>query len=184
MARTSTFHRRGLNSLICPASSSSSYTYPMVSRFKMRFKELRTGILTVVLIQFLVTIGCSSSIALFSPTAYEQGVSLKVESLALVERALEPYEKHREAVELLILNIQKAREYAHGRPKNEISVRQWDVLMEPDKGLLGDVLERWETEGQLSEIYLREKLPYIAAAYDQIIGLESGKVKSQSLKQD
>lgn len=111
-------------------------------------------------------------------------MSLKVESLALVEQAVEPYDSHKETVEILFVNIHKAQEYARGRPKNEISVRQWDVLMDPDKGLLGDVLERWKNEGQLSEIYLREKMPYIATAYDQIIGLESGKVKPQSLKQD
>lgn len=142
----------------------------------------RLVILAILIPPLCFTSGCTPSIALYSPTAYEQSVSLKVESLALMDKASEPYADHKAEVEALMLDIAKAHEFAKGRPKNEISVMQWEVLMDPQKGLLGDVLERWKNEGQLSQVYLTEKKPYIAAAFDQIIGLESGKVKPESLR--
>lgn len=137
--------------------------------------------LLFLVIPVIVWTGCTSSIALYSPVAYEQAVSLKVDALALMDKATESYADHQAGVEALLHQILIAQEYAKGRPKNEISVRQWEILMDPGKGLLGDVLARWKAEGSLNSVYLTEKKPYIAAAFDQIIGLESGKVKPSSI---
>ena len=66
---------------------------------------------------------CGPTISKFNATAYEQATSLKVESLALMETATEPYSSHAADVRALRERLQKAHEFAKGRPQNDISAR-------------------------------------------------------------
>ena len=75
--------------------------------------------LTVVFIAFLLA--ACETISPFSPKAYEVATSLKAESLALMEKATEPAVSQTAAIQALQLNLEKAYEYAKGRPKNEVS---------------------------------------------------------------
>ena len=124
---------------------------------------------------------CSRQISLFNPTAYEYAVSIKVESLALMDKAVEPFENHKSEVTELKLEIEKAYEYAKGIKKNEITVQQWDILKNPERNLLGGFLKRWEEE-QLSKTFVGEAKNLISQAFDTIIGLESGKIKPEDIK--
>lgn len=120
---------------------------------------------------------CSSLIAAFSQTAYEQATSIKAESLVLMNKATQPYSQHAQEVEALMLNVDKAYEYAKGRPKNEISTEQWAKMKDPHSNLLGGFVKRWKEQGQLSPVFVKEAEAQIAKAFDQIIELESGKNK-------
>ena len=119
--------------------------------------------------------GCAS-ISLFSPAAYEQATSLKVESLTLMDKAAEPFEKRRIEVEALRMKIEKAYEYAKGRPENEISARQWELLKDPNRNLLGGFMKRWQERSTLPRAFIDEAKGVISDAFDTIIGLESGKI--------
>lgn len=120
---------------------------------------------------------CSSLIAAYSQTAYEQATSIKAESLVLMNKATQPYSQHAQEVEALMLNVDKAYEYAKGRPKNEISTEQWAKMRDPNNNLLGGFVKRWKEQGQLSPVFVKEAEAQIAKAFDQIIELESGKNK-------
>ena len=122
---------------------------------------------------------CSSLIAAYSQTAYEQATSIKAESLVLMNKATEPYTQHAQEVAALMLSVDKAYEYAKGRPKNEISTEQWARIRDPDRNLLGGFVKRWKEQGQLSPVFVREAGAQIAVAFDQIIELESGKNKER-----
>ena len=50
-----------------------------------------------------------------------------------MDKAAEPFERYRSEVDALSIRIQKAYEYAKGRPENEISARQWELLKDPDR---------------------------------------------------
>jgi hypothetical protein len=113
----------------------------------------------------------------YSQTAYEQATSVKAESLALMEKATEPYSQHAQEVAALLLAVDKAYEYAKGRPKNEISTEQWAKIKDPNSNLLGGFLKRWKEKGQLNSTFVKEAEAQIAQAFDQIIELESGKNK-------
>ena len=126
-------------------------------------------------------LGCAT-ISLYSETAYQQATSLKVDSLAIMDKATEPYAQHQGEVEALRLKIDKAYEYAKGRPKNEDSTRQWEILKNPDRHLLGGFLERWRKDSTLSPAFVEEKKIQVGAAFDTISGLESGKIKPSELK--
>lgn len=128
-----------------------------------------------------LAIGCAPRLAPFSELAYEQAISLKVDALALTSHATEPFARHREAVADLTLRVEKAYEFARGRPRNEISAQQWDILRDPERNLLGGFLRRWETASTLSPVFIEEARRLIADAFDTIIGLESGKIKPDAV---
>lgn len=137
-------------------------------------RSRRFFLATLLLVGLSLT-ACGPTISEFSARAYEQTTSLKVESLTLMEKATEPYADHASAVESLRTELRKAREFAEGRPNNQISARQWQILIDPDRDLLGGFLRDWKTQSSFSEAFVTEKKKQIAKAFDTIIELESGK---------
>lgn len=133
--------------------------------------RLKTFLLAVALTGFTAC----ATIAPYSERAYDQAVSLKVESLQLMSKAVEPYEQHKTEVAELQLNVEKAYEYAKGRPKNEDSTRQWEILKSEDAALLGGFIKRWRDAKTLAAAFVAAAKTQISQAFDQIIELESGK---------
>ena len=123
-----------------------------------------------------------ASISPYSPIAYQYATSLKVESLMLMDKATEPYPTHQAEVAALVTKIDIAYEYAKGRPKNEISARQWEILKDPSGHLLGGFLRRWKDASQLSQPFVTEAKGLVADAFDTIIGVESGKVTAAGVQ--
>jgi hypothetical protein len=160
------------NNLIAGDSAAESIGLRLGKRF-----GLPVGALLILIVFW----GCAS-ISPYSETAYQQATSLKVDSLALMAKATEPYTQHQAEVEALRLKIDKAYEYAKGLPKNTITTRQWEILKDPDRHLLGGFLVLWRTKSTLSATYIADKQRQVGAAFDQIIGLESGKIKPSELK--
>jgi hypothetical protein len=146
----------------------------------MRQASVRLGLL----LSLWLMVGCAPSIALYSPAAYERAVDLKVETLDLMDRAAQPFSEHQSEVQTLRLDIEKAREYARGLPKNEITAQQWDILMDPQEQLLGAFLDRWQSGTPLGATFIAEKKLQIGRAFDTIIGLESHKLKPAALRQN
>lgn len=134
-----------------------------------------------VVLGFIIT-ACAPTISQFNETAYQQAVQLKVRSMSLIDRADEPYSGHEEAAEQLMQDMLTAFEYAKGRPNNDISARQWEIMVDPDRNLMGGFLVRWEEEQTLSPAFIGEYSGVVADAFDTIIGLESGKIKPDEVE--
>lgn len=130
---------------------------------------------SIIIFAGIVLSSCSS-VSVFSPEAFQQAVNLKVESLNLMSFATLPYADFEEDVTFLKTGLDKAYEYAKGRPNNEISTKQWEILINPDGNLLGGFLKRWEEEDTLSPMFVTEMQGLVGDAFDTIIGLESGKI--------
>jgi hypothetical protein len=141
--------------------------------------RLLTSILTLALCLSLLS---CSSISVFSPEAYKQAVDLKVESLELMSFATSSYAEYEEDVTYLKTELSKAYEFALGRPNNELSAEQWEILLNEEGNLLGGFLKRWEEEDLLSEMFVTDTQKLVSDAFDTIIGLESGKIDSSILK--
>jgi hypothetical protein len=126
-----------------------------------------------------VVMMCSSgsTIATHSPSACEQALTLKVGSLALMDKTNDSSPVHYADIDDLLQRIEKARDLARGRSRNEISLKQWEILMDPKEGLLGEFLKRWFCGPIRSQAYLSAKKNQIAKAFDTIIGLESCKIR-------
>lgn len=124
---------------------------------------------------FLCLTSCAPLIGPYSPTAYKNATTLKAQTLALMDKATEPYQKYEEKVESLTIEINEAYEYVHGIPSDSLSARQWEILKNPDGDLLGKFLSRWKSKDTLSRVYIDQFKGIIADAFDEIICLEANK---------
>jgi hypothetical protein len=138
-------------------------------------------VFTLIIISNLAFNSCTP-ISVFSPEAYKQAVDLKVESLELMSFATSPYADYEENVTYLKTELRKAYEFALGRPNNELSAGQWEILINEEGNLLGGFLKRWEEESTLSEMFVSEMQLQVSDAFDTIIGLESGKIDPSEFK--
>ncbi len=129
-----------------------------------------------------LTTACST-ISTFDQAAYEHATSAKVDALVLMDKATGDYSGHQKEIEALWTELDKAYEYDRGRPLNRFTIAQWDVLRDPNRNLLGGFLRMWKTKGSLSSTFIAEKKSQIGEAFDQIIQLESGKIKTSEVKQ-
>jgi hypothetical protein len=130
---------------------------------------------------FILTInfmGCSPTISQFDQYAYTQTTSIKVDAWDVMQSATTDYALHLKEVHDLSKEIRKIYEYDKNRPKNEKTVQQWDLLMDPKGALLGGFLKRWQDGGRLDSVYVADKSATIAKGFDLIIYLEIGKNKS------
>lgn len=134
----------------------------------------------LLLIFSLLSSNCSQ-IANYSPVAYEQAVTLKVESLEIMSLATEEYTQHENSISKLTRSLNIAYEFSKGRPDNEISTQQWQILLDPERNLLGGFLKRWKDRTTLPEMVIVEMQKIVSDAFDSIIGLESGKIKPSEI---
>jgi hypothetical protein len=137
---------------------------------------MRALSLTVSLAAFSALIGCST-ISTYDQAAYEHATDAKVDALALMGKATGDYGAHEGEIAAVQLELEKAYEYDKGRPLNEITLKQWDLLLSPEHDLFGGFLRDWKRKGQFKPIALAERKQQVAKGFDQIIGLESGKLK-------
>ncbi|MFZ5449704.1 MAG: hypothetical protein ACOZFS_13815 [Thermodesulfobacteriota bacterium] len=138
---------------------------------------LRMGVVVSSLVIMVLAAGCAPTIAPHRPPAYDKAVSLKVESLNLMDKATEPYSQHQAAAQTLRLDLEKAYEDAKGVPSNEVSTQMWEILKNPNGNLLGGFLTLWQKKSVLSKGFITEKKMQVSDAFDKIIALESGKAK-------
>lgn len=129
----------------------------------------------------LILTSCAT-IAPYSSTAYLQAVELKVDALQVMSEATGSYLLHASMVDDLERKIEVAYEFSKGRRKNQISTRQWEIMKDPNRNLLGGFLARWKVKGYFSPFFVTEAKRVVAEAFDTIIGLESRKIKVGDLK--
>lgn len=141
----------------------------------MRIVRLRASILLSVLL-----LTACQTISPFSQKAYELATATKAEALTLMDKATESAATNTSAIQELELNLEKGYEYSRGRPDNEISARQWDILRDPKRNSIGGFLARWKKEQRLSAAFIEETKPVVSDGFDQVIELESGKRKPNS----
>lgn len=96
--------------------------------------------------------------------------------------ATDDYATHEKTVQDLQTKLQKVYAYEKNRPKNEITLKMWDKLLDANGHLLGGFIKRWQTEHKLNAVFVREEKKIIDEAFDQIAGLESHKLKSSDIK--
>jgi hypothetical protein len=137
--------------------------------------------MALVLVAFSFA-GCAT-ISSFDQYAYIQSTSLKVDALNMMDLAQNNFSTNEKAVLEFQTKMQKAYEYEKNRPKNEITVRQWDLLMDTTGHLLGGFIERWKKEQKLNSAYITEKKKQVSTAFDLISGLESKKINPTNISQ-
>jgi hypothetical protein len=151
--------------------------YPIASVTRA-LRWTRIGWLTVVVTCGLAA--CLTTISPYSEVAYQQATAVKAEAMTVMSNATAPYATHATDVKTLELDVEKAYEYARGRPKNEFSTKQWEIIRDPTGASLIGFLERWKREGKLGREFVTEAKKVISDQLDTVIDLESGKPKGSS----
>ena len=124
----------------------------------------------------LFATGCST-ISRYDQYSYMQAVNLKVDSLKVMDSAGEAYSGHKPDVQDIRIRTEKAFEYEKGRPKNQVTTDMWKLMIDPKGDLLGGFFALWEGSGTLGSAYIQQKEKQISTGFDDIIGLESEKIK-------
>ena len=135
-----------------------------------------------LLLAFLLLTGCTN-IAFYDQAAYANAVDLKVDTLVLMDLAVNSYSSQIAKIEAVNIQMQKAYEYDRGRPLNQTTEQMWDVLFKTNPAHTEDrvwprFLERWRKSGTLSPVFISDKKEHITTAFNAIIALESGKNRS------
>ena len=126
----------------------------------------------------LLTFAACASISTFDQYAYTQTTSLKVDALNTMDLATTDFASNEKAVQELQTKLQKVYEYEKNRPKNEITLKMWNILLDSNGHLIGGFLKRWENEKKLNAVFVQEEKKIVGEAFDQIAGLESHKIKT------
>jgi hypothetical protein len=129
------------------------------------------------LIATLFFLGSCKTISVFDQYAYAQTTALKVDALNLMDKATESYASQQAGIEAVNTQIEKVYEYEKHRPKNEITVKMWEIVKNPDRNLFGGFVKRWKDRSTLSADFIREAKIQISQAFDLIVELESEKIK-------
>ncbi len=127
------------------------------------------------LISLLVLISCS--VPVYDQYEYELATSLKAEALILMDKAIDPAASHQAAINDMKLKLEKAYEYSAGRPNNEISAKQWEIIKDSEKNSLGGFLKRWEEKQTLSVTFITEVKGLVSDGFDTIIEYEGAKAE-------
>lgn len=136
--------------------------------------------LLVVFVTFLMVSCQSLKTAVYDQYSYQQAISLKVESDALIDKATNVFSDHEEAVTTLRLELKKLVEYEKNKPNNSISYAMLQLMANEDRSLLAGFLKRWKDEEQLSQTFTTEAKAQIMEAFDLIIKYEADKNKTNS----
>ncbi len=133
----------------------------------------------------IVLLGYSGCVTIspFDQYAYAQTTSIKVDALNLMDLANDDFAKNQASVMEFQTKLRKVYEYEKNRPKNEISVKLWDILIDTSGNLLGGFLSRWEKENKLNVAFINNEKDLVGKAFDQISGLESKKIKASEISQ-
>jgi outer membrane murein-binding lipoprotein Lpp len=141
-----------------------------------RGKATRSIFAGVPLLATALLSACST-IATYDQVAYEHATNAKVDTLALMDKATTPYAGHIKDIEAVHLELAKAAEYDNGRPLNRYTIESWNTLL-GDNGILNRFLMSWKKSGSLSSPFINDKKAHVAREFDDIIQLESGKIKA------
>ncbi len=133
----------------------------------------------VVLIFFLLP-GCNHYISPYDQFAYSQTTALKVDVLTLIDESTDTYLSHEDEVNEVVSKMRKAIEYEKHRPKNDITIRMWNKLLDStaQKGIVGSYLASWKRTGTKSTALINEFKPLAAEGFDLIAELEAQKIQS------
>ena len=129
-----------------------------------------------ILLPLLFVINSCVSTANFDQYAYAQTTAVKVEAMDLMSNATQNVSGFTTQIKDVDLKLQKIYEYEKNRPKNEVTVKMWDLLLDPNKQLYGGFIKRWQTDSTLNKTFVDEAVKLIGSGFDKVAELESKKI--------
>jgi hypothetical protein len=108
--------------------------------------------------------------------AIKNATDFRVEVELLIDKAVDPPSKHEQSINFVRLRGKQAYEYARAKWSNDQSTRQWEIMLDEDRQMLGGFLSLWESRGSgFSLAFLSEVKKNILEGIDEIVRLERSK---------
>ena len=126
---------------------------------------------------FFLLNNCSILKPKYDPVAHQYAITIQKEALALMDKAIEPFSRHREAVYKLMTRVEKAYEHTRLLYRNDKVTSVWDVLRSIESNRLGQFMSEWEKEGILPPLYIEDTKKMVKENFKALIELEEGKKK-------
>jgi hypothetical protein len=101
--------------------------------------------------------------------------SVRAKTLALMDKAVEPYSDHTDEVSQLLREIQSARSHAAEISGNKDCTDLWDILLDPKGGYVGEFIANWKDQGKMPS-------PELVAHEKQVTADFFDKIKAAELK--
>lgn len=149
------------------------------SNFMLEIKKhylRKNTLLKLCSLLLLFLSSCSPLIAPYNEHIYRELASLKVETTTLVGKSNEEYSKHVSEVEDVDKDMNKLYEYMKGLPKNAESASMLKKIIDGD-GMWSGIKSHWKTKGQVKPDAAVEFQKAIGEGFDELIELESKKIK-------
>ena len=126
----------------------------------------------------LFTLGSCKLITPYDPISYMNATNLKVDSLALLDRAADPASEHAVEIEETRINLLKAFEYERGKELNTLTAEQWRLMVSESDALMGEFIVRWKSEGPQTQALIDGTRKNVSKGFDEIIRLERRKASN------
>lgn len=129
-----------------------------------------------------ITLGSCSAVkkagiqqATFDQHSLDNTIRLKEKSLELINTSTETYDKHLAEAETLKKELQETANYEKNRKNNNETARQWQIMADPERNMMGKFLTLWQKQGKCSSVFISEFYKNVEQGYNAIIDLEKGK---------
>lgn len=122
----------------------------------------------------IILAGCFKT-AVYDEHAYAETVSLKQDTLELMDNAAKSYIAYERDVTDLLQRLNVAYENAQSRANNKASAKQWKIMVDENANMAAGFFARWKSEVTLNQLFIDEAKGVIADGFDTITDLEKGK---------
>jgi len=134
-----------------------------------------------ILIKALVISGLIVLAYYYSPkidqSSYNNAVTLKNETILLMQKAGEDFDKHQKEIKKLKLKLVYAYKLQKSKGDGNTRVLNlWSDLINNDE-LLGGFFKTWERQTVLEDCLIKEQMAQVEDIYDNIITIENKELK-------
>ena len=130
---------------------------------------------TVIWCLYLLLLSACAPV--YSPYIYDQTAELKTQSLSIMNKAMEPYQKHQVKIDMLKNDLESIRQQEQMRKFNDVKVKQWNLLLDPDGYLLCGSFSKWKRDTIMSEDFITFQRKLVGEAFDLILETEKLRKK-------
>jgi len=143
----------------------------------MKRYSLIVFIFALVIVSCFLSTGCMFIKAYFDPAGYQYAVTILDDSVNLMPKAKESYDKYQEQVYALMTRVEAAYEHSRLKIKNDAVIGIWDQMRDPLGSRLGRFMELWKIENILDDETIKKYTKWVTDDLTALIALENKKKK-------
>jgi hypothetical protein len=113
----------------------------------------------------------------YSPYVYDQTAELKTQSMSLLDKANEPYDKQLKKIQQLQDELESIRMQETMRKRNSLKVKQWNAMLDTTGYLLNGTLTKWQRDTVLTETFLSLQRKLVGEAFELMQETEKQRLK-------